>query len=213
MEWSLQERTPMSTEPATYIRHPLGLPPGSVRSILALITSGLFALLILLPAARPVEIPLFLYFLMSLLMVFVVSHGKTIGIEGERHPLSMPKGTIRFLIVGVVIAAIGWQFWNNRDLLLKRLTPTAQQIEQWPWLFLALFSGFGLGRLLRAGPWRNRPMFQDILAWVSLICMIGLVVEILAVVFIKPTMPAGLDLNALENTLTMAIALYFGARS
>ena len=203
----------MSTESATYIRHPLGLPPGSIRSILALITSGLFVLLVLLPASRPVEIPLFLYFLMSLLLVFVVSHGKTIGIEGERHPFGMPKGTIRFLIAAGVVAALAWRFWSDRELFVKRLTPSVQQLEQWPWLFLALLGGFALGRLLAAGPWRYRPMFQDILAWVSLICMIGLVVEILAIVFIRPTLPAGLDLNALENTLTMAIALYFGARS
>ena len=142
----------MSTEPATYVRHPLGLPPGSVRSILAVMTTAIFVLLLLLPASKMVEIPLFLYFLMSLLLVFVVSHGKTIGVEGEPHPFGMPKGSIRFLIIAAVIATIGWRFWSDHDLLLKRLTPSQDQLRQWPWLFLALFGGFLAGRLLRMGP-------------------------------------------------------------
>ena len=203
----------MSGLPQQYVRHPLGLPPGSVRAMLAVMITGLFVLLVCLPAEKVVEVPLFLYFLMSLLLVFITAHGKTISAEGDPHPFGMPKGFFRTLVLIGIVAAIGWRIWIDPSQLTKRLTPTEHQLADWPYLCGSLFGGFLLGRLLRIGPWRSRPMFQDLLAWVSLLCMIGLVIYTLAVVFVRPTMAEGLDLRWLESALTGAIALYFGARS
>jgi hypothetical protein len=194
-------------------RHPLGLPPGSIRSILSIMITGLFATLLLLPASQNVTVPPFLYPLLSLLLVYVVAHGKTIATAGERPPLHLPHGTVPFLVTIGLIAAVSWKFVNDRDTLLSRLTPTTEQLQQWPVLLAALFGGFFFGRVVRRGPWNHTPMYQDLLAWVSLLCMLGLGIETLAVVFIHPTLPEGLDMHKLEAFLTAAVALYFGARS
>src|SRR5262245_7370799 len=87
--------------PAVTTRHPLGLPPGSVRALLSLIICGLFWVLILLPPEKAVPIPVFLYFLLSLILVFFVAHGSTIGrASGSlRSPWHLPRGTFRVLIV------------------------------------------------------------------------------------------------------------------
>jgi len=194
-------------------RHPLGLPPGSVRSILAVMITGLFAILLLQPASETVYMPAFLYPLLSLLLVYVVAHGKSIAPAGERPPLHLPHGTVPFLVTIGLIAAVAWKYVNDHDTLLARLQPTSAQLQQWPELLAALFGGFLFGRILRRGPWNHTPMYQDLLAWVSLICMLGLGIETLAVVFIHPTLPEGLDMHKLEAFLTAAVSLYFGARS
>src|SRR5262245_39527315 len=95
----------------TVSRHPLGLPPGSVRAMLSLMICGLFWILISLPADKNVPIPLFLYFLLSLILVFFVAHGSTIGrASGSlQSPLHLPRGTFRVFIVLGSAAAVGWQ--------------------------------------------------------------------------------------------------------
>jgi hypothetical protein len=121
--------------------------------------------------------------------------------------------TFRILIVAMIAAAVGWKLYSDQPTLIQRLTPSAEQVRLWPWLIVALTGGFIAGRLLRWGPWRDSAAFQDLLAWVSLLCMIGLAVETLVVIFIHPTLPEGLSLPKLELFLTAAVALYFGARS
>src|SRR4051812_9424225 len=103
----------MSTVPSGYVRHPLGLPPGSVRATLALMITGLFLLILALPASRAIEVPLFLYFLLSLLLVFVTAHGKTISVAGAPHPFNLPRATFRLLIVLGIIAVVGWRASSN----------------------------------------------------------------------------------------------------
>lgn len=200
--------------PAAYpTRHPLGLPAGSVRALLALMITGLFAVLVALPANRTVELPLFLYFLLTLLMVFVASHGSSIGVPGDAHPFGMPRGTFRFLVLAMIVAALAWTGYADRELLLRRVTPTPEQLKQWPTLCIALFGGFFVGRLLRWGPWRQTVMFQDIFATLSLLCMLGLLAETLLLLFVIPSLPQGLDLRMIETALTAMVSLYFGARS
>lgn len=203
----------MSNAVQPITRNPLNLPAGSVRGILALAIAGLFAILIALPADRDIVIPMFLYPLLSLLLVYSVAHGRSIGTQADRHPLGLPRGMLRLLIVAAIVATVTWKAVTERDVLLQRLTPKPGQLGEWPALLAALGGGFIAGRMLRLGPWRNTPMFQDLLAWVALLCMIGLAVETLGVVFVHPSLPDGLNLRALELCLTGAVALYFGARS
>ncbi len=201
----------MDESPVT-TRHPLNLPPGSVRAMLSVMISGLFAVMLILPADRVVEVPLFLYPLLSLLLVFAVTHTGTHGGPPTR-PFGWPRWIFRVLIIAGIAGAVGFQFVNNRELLMKRLTPTEAQLHEWPVLLGALAGGFLVGRLLQYGPWRNTAMFQDLLAWLSTLCMIGLAVETLAVIFIHPTIPEGINMRHLESFLTATVALYFGARS
>ncbi len=196
-------------------RHPLGLPPGSVRAVLSLIIVGLFWLILLLPQENALQVPLYLYCLLGLVFIFFVSHGHSIAPQGSGHrsPLGLPKGSIRAIIFLGTAAVIGWCVHSNRALLLERLTPTPEMLYQWPYLLLALVGGFFLGWLIRLGPWRNVYWFQDIQAWISLIAMAGLGIEVVIRLFVNPTLERDINLPLWEEVLVGIVAFYFGVRS
>ena len=198
-----------------YLRHPLGLPPGSVRSVLAMMIAGLFWLLIAMPEGHEVPVPPFLYFLLALILLFFGAHGHTIGrhLGDGRSPLGLPRGTVRALILIGTAAIVGWLYYSKPDQFVERLTPDSHRLSEWPMLVLASIGAFTLGYLVRLGPWRSTPGFQDSLASLSLVAMLGLVAETVIVVFINPNVLTGLDLKVWEGILTAAVAFYFGARS
>jgi len=204
---------PDSSEP--YLRHPLGLPPGSVRSVLAMMIAGLFWLLVAMPEGHEIPVPPFLYFLLALIMLFFGAHGHTIGrhIGDGRSPLGLPRGTVRGLILIGTVAILGWLYYEKPDQFFERLTPDKERLREWPILLLASIGAFSLGYIVRLGPWRSSPGFQDALASLSLVAMLGLVAETVIVVFINPNLLQGLDLRVWEAILTGAVAFYFGARS
>jgi hypothetical protein len=198
-----------------FTRHPFGLPAGSVRATLALAIAGLFWTLLLLPDEKQIPIPLFLYFLMAMILLFFFSHGKSIGAGDGRSPWGLPRGTFRFLLVAGTAAVFGLFYYLHQELPLAKLVPKPEQLTQWPNLLIALAGGLGLGWLVGRGPWRTSYVFQDIQAWVSLLAMLGLTAEILIVLFINPNLKKELklDLSLWECILTGIVAWYFGARS
>ncbi len=207
----------MSAEPeqeVSFVRHPLGLPPGSVRATLALMIAGLFWLLLALPDNYPGKVPLFLYVLLGLIMLFIGAHGHTIGHHITGHsPLYLPRGVLRALLLLGTAAELAWLYYAHRDRLATRLTPDPNQLVQWPMLLISAFGGYGLGYVVRKGPWRKSPGFQDILATISLLAMLGLVGETIFIVFINSTIETPLDASAWEAILAAIVAFYFGARS
>jgi hypothetical protein len=212
-------RLPMAAAPAQdvpYVRHPLGLPPGSIRAVLALMIAGLFWLFLALPDSFPQEekVPLFLYVLLAMVFLFFGSHGHTIGrhLTGQ-SPLYLPRGILRATLLIGSAALIGWLYYTNPERLTNRLTPDPKHLEQWPVLLISAFGGFTVGCVVRKGPWRQSAGFQDILATVSLLAMLGLVIETILVVFIKSTTVQTMDLSTWEAILTAVVAFYFGARS
>jgi hypothetical protein len=204
---------PQGLEPVH--RHPLGLPPGSVRAIIALLIAGLFWVLLLMPEDRfGGPIPLHIYGLLALvLIVFVVHRRDPVAPTETRQRPQWWLALIRLLLVAGFIGAVVWQYTQNPELLKKRLTPTPEMLPQWPSLLLSMAIGFGLGLLIRLGPWRNSAAVQDLQAWVSLLAMFGLVIEVLLEIFIQPELNETIDLNLWRNILTGVVAYYFGARS
>jgi hypothetical protein len=198
------------------VRHPLGLPPGSVRAVLALMIAGLFWLFLALPDTLPEDerVPLFLYAMLALVLLFIGQHGHTIGHHITGHsPLYLPRGVLRAVLILGTAAELGWLYYAHPDRLTNRLTPDPNLIGHWPELLLATFGGFGVGYIVRKGPWRTSAGFQDILAWVSLLAMIGLVGYTILIVFVKPTMRLPIDPSTFETILSAIVAFYFGARS
>ena len=196
-------------------RHPLGLPQGSVRAVLSLTIVGLFWLLLLLPSDKDVQIPLYLYFLLGLVLLFFASHGRSIASQetGHHSPLGLPRGSIRGIILLGTVAVVAWCIHSDLDLLIKRLTPTATQLPQWPYLLMALLGGFFLGWIIRLGPWKGLYWFQDVQAWISLIAIVLMAAEIVIRLFIRPNMDQELDLPLFEKILVGIVAFYFGVRS
>jgi hypothetical protein len=207
----------MSTAPAppAETRHPLSLPPGSVRAVLALMIAGLFWGCVAMPETKDVPVPLFLYFLLGLILLFFGAHGHSIGphLGDRRHPLGLPRGSIRAILLLGMAAVLGWIYYAHPERLPSRLTPDPDQLKQWPTLLTATVAGFALGYLVRLGPWRTTAAFQDLLAWVSLLAMLGLVFETVWVIFINPSLFERQDLATWEAILTAVVSFYFGARS
>ena len=197
------------------IRHPLGLPPGSVRGMLSLLIAIEFWLLLMLPDSSKVPIPVNLYLLLSMVAIFFVSHGKTIHAASDPSPspLYLPGGTLRFLILAGTVAIVGYQYVNHYERLIERLRPAESQFAFWPTLIGAYVGGFLVGYIFRVMPFRNNWMFQSFLAWLSIIAMILLFVEIFVQAFINPSLKEKFDLHAWEAIVTAVVACYFGTRS
>jgi hypothetical protein len=196
-------------------RQPLRLPAGSLRATMSLFIAALFWLFILLPEEKRIPVPLFLYFLAGMVMLFLVAFRHSEPSKSTSGPWGLPSGVFRFLLVGGTVLVIVLHVYLYGGSPLSRLVPQPEQLHQWPNLTLALFCGLGIGWLVGRGPWRKWAVFQDIQAWVSLIAMLGLFVEVIILLFINPNLERNppIDLRLFETILTGVIAWYFGSRA
>ncbi len=191
-------------------RAPLGLPPGSIRAILSLGIAGSFWLYLSLPKAD--HVPLYLFFLSSVLLLFFASHGRTISAPAARHPWHLPKGTFRLLIIAGTIAVIVYQYMQDPQEIARRLKPNVTELESWTLYFGATLGGFFLGWLLAHGPWSKLAAFQDLMAWLAVIALLMMLAETFWKVFIDAKGIVG-DRPIWETTLVAVISCYFGTRS
>jgi hypothetical protein len=206
------------------MRQPLGLPAGSVRALLALMVFGTIWAILLLPEVRPdvqpVAIPLYLYYLMFLILghYFGMRAHHALTVPRPSPPLHLPRGSLRILFIIGFAAVLGWGFYHDPEFA-KHLVPAAS--EQ-PYLIAvvlgAFFVGIIVGRIgnrFFVGPGGVSPWFQDVLAWVSLLAMLGLGIDFMIHLFINPTLPAArqLDHPFWEGLLASIVAFYFGVRS
>src|SRR6516164_1808953 len=143
-------------------RHPLGLPPGSVRGVLSLLITIQFWVLLILPDSAKVPVPINLYLLMSLVIIFFVSHGKSIASRAEPtpSPLNLPGGILRLIIIGGTIALVAYLWTNHPERLTDRLKPAAEQVAFWPAKVGAYVGGFLVGFIFKILPIRNNWLFQ-----------------------------------------------------
>jgi hypothetical protein len=200
-------------------RQPLNLPAGSVRSSLVLLIILPFWVLLAVPT-REVPMPLYLYFLLGLVLVFFASHGGTIA---PRHaadhpsPWHLPRGFFRLALILVTAGLVGWRVYSDPSGtdLADRLTPSPEQLANWPYLLgtmAACFTaGWAVSRLL--GRYRYSPIYQDFLAAVSIIAMVGLSGLAIVHLLINPQLKVPVNALVFECILTGIVAWYFGARS
>jgi len=205
----------MSTTPTPLPpRHALGLPAGSIRALLGL---GVLGLLWGLALKFPDKLPLsfiYLQFLMLLILAhYFAAHGKTVGQTKERSALGLPRGSIRFLLMG---GYLGLAFYLYHTGSAFELPPSQ------PFFFLIalLLSGFFVGYLLTAivaglSGGQLPAWFQDVQAWFALLGLIGLVILVMVYTIINPSLAEGSRLNVdqLEAFLAAVVGFYFGARS
>jgi len=199
-------------------RPPLGLPPGSIRGLLALQITVIFWMF-LLSSAEHAEghgrVPLNMYFLLSLVMVFFVAHGKSIARKGEPtpSPLWLPGGTLRFLILAGTAAVFVFVAIYHRGRF-ERLTPNTDTLEvAWQYYLGALGIGFVLGYGTRLLPFRHSWGFQAFQAWVAIIAMAILFLHLVFELIINFSLEIPLDAIAWQTAVTGIAAFYFGSRS
>lgn len=199
-------------------RHPLKLPEGSVRVSLVLLILLPFWLLLALPGTPLAPIPLFLYLLLGLVVVFFASHDDTVT------PWHLPWWFFPLVIIGVSAALLGWRLYSDWRLFgdwdqvtndtLARLKPRNEEMTNLPFLALSLGGGYLFGWVLsRLGDWVHTPSFQDIRASVSLLAMLLLSAAIIIRLFINPQLVEAVESPVLECIVTFLIAWYFGTRA
>ena len=194
-------------------RPPLGLPPGSIRGLLAIQITSIFWIFLLTPSDT-VRIPLNLYFLLALVMVFFVAHGKSIARKDEPtpSPLWLPGGTLRFLILAGTAAVLVYVAVRHPDRL-DRLTPHPDQLKNWKYYLSGLGIGFVLGYGTRILPFRNAWSFQAFQAWIAVIAMAILFLHIIFEVIINFSLEVPIDPIAWHTAVTAIAAFYYGSRS
>lgn len=197
------------------VRTPLGLPNGSVRAILSVLIVVQFWLLLMLPEANKVPIPINLYLLMTLVALFFVSHGKSIAAATDPtpSPLYLPGASLRIIILGGTALVVGYLYTNHPEWLSERLRFDPAQLASWPAVVSAYVCGFLIGYLMRIMPFRHFWGFQAFQAWLAMIAMGMLFIAIIIQAFINPTLKEKFDLPLWEATVTAVTAYYFGARS
>jgi hypothetical protein len=217
---------PVNTSGPLRVRHPLGLPAGSVRALLALMVLGLiWAILVLQDTQNINPPPIYLYYLMLLILGnFFAAHGHSIAGPGsvERSPLYLPRGVIRTILFLGFIGVFAWRYYKDQswDKLWDLKQPELGRVPYLAFLIVGTFLlGILLGHLIR---WSQRGTnvapywFHDILAWLALLAVIGLVIEVLILVVINPGLPEDRQIRqlpALEVPLAAVISFYFGLRS
>jgi hypothetical protein len=195
---------------------PLGLPRGTIRGFLSLTIMAMFWILLFLPDDKKVQIPLNLYFMMGLVLLFFVAHSQPE--ERQPRPDLAPYPfyitLIRLFIVGGTIAVLVFQFVNHQERLMERLTPTPQQVKDgWATYLLATILGFTLGYAFKILPGKDNWIVQSFSAWVSILAMISMVVELMIQAFITPDLEKQVDLKAWQTIVTGLVAFYFGSRT
>jgi hypothetical protein len=200
-------------------RHALGLPAGSIRALLTLVILVLIWGLMLIPDDTDIHIPLYLYYLMFLILGhFFAAHGHSIAgpNTGATSPLYLPRGTLRALIILGFLGVFGYRYYTHPDWndFLKIREPDLQQ----PYLPLVILGGFFLGIFVNrvvGGTVRLANWFQDILAWLALLATMFLCAEVLIQLVINPSVTPENRIypGPWHLVLSAIISFYFGARS
>lgn len=198
-------------------RHALGLPAGSIRALLTAVVFGLLAALLI--TGEQGRVPLlynYLWYLLLLIIAhFFAAHGNSIRTHpDERSPLGLPRGFFRFLFVAGFIGLIAWLYYMHQSFEPPRETSPANP--------LILLAGFFLGVCVaRVVAWTSGDQgppfwFQDLQAWVALIAVLALAVQVVVLVFINPSVSEDKRLlteGHWEGAFAAIVGFYFGARS
>lgn len=204
----------MSSVPASPRRHALGLPAGSVRAMHVIMVVLLLCASMLVPTRTPQPIPPYLIYLAFIVLGhFFAAHGVTIG--GDKHPLYLPPGLVRFLIVVALGGTIGYKLFTDEAGLYQQFELSLDEMKLQPFLPLAVLGGFLLGVIVRAilGREHQADAIKDLEAWVSILALVGLGVAAIMHLVVAPNLEKTLSLPTWEMILAGVVAFYFGERS
>jgi hypothetical protein len=198
---------------APRLRNVLGLPPGSIRALLTLMTVGF----IVVQTARGIRVSLLWFESLMIVLAHYFAHRRFVPlsppireklkceelIEDDTHPLYLPQHSLRTIIVlsFVGLAIYLWAEGRLRD-------PVAMPV------FISVgsyFLGIGFGAL---AAWRSRGKTSSTASWFE---NVRAIVTLIAVAFViavqlfgwQQSIPYGDKLEALPLALML---FYFGSR-
>jgi hypothetical protein len=208
----------MTTVPGPYgdVRHPYGLPMGTVRGFMSVLICSFFWIYLLLPdpkeGDRLMTAPLAHFFLLTLVFLSFASH----PILHDALKQEVLPWLMRVLFVGGSVAVVAYVAYTDPNRLSTRLTPDAGEIGQWPVLLATLSGGFGVGLFLRFVLGRKSELFQTIRGWIGVIAMLLLVAETVFQFAVRPALvePPNPDaMKVWEGVIIASVAAYFGTRA
>jgi hypothetical protein len=202
----------VSITPYGDIRHPFGLPMGTVRGFMSVLICMFFWIFLLLPDDKATTAPLAHFFLLTLVFLAFASH----PFPADAQKSEFLPWVMRVLFVGGSAAVLIYTAVNYPDRVASRLTPSPADVVQWPVLLGTLAGGFGLGLFLRFVLGRGSDLFQTLRAWFGVISILLLLVETIYQFAIKPSLgdPPGPDaMKIWEGVIIAFVASYFGTRA
>lgn len=202
--------TPADVEtPEELANEPLGLALGSIRGFMSLLICVFFWLVLLWPGDTVVRPFLGHFFLLSLVLMAFASN------PNQGQGPSLLPWLLRLLFAGGSVLVVLYVLGTDPGRLRSRLTPDPAEFQQWWAAYLAImFGGFAVGLFLRYILGRRSHLFQTLRAWVAVIAMIMLSLEI-GLVIMWMTMqnkPEGFAEYWEAVELAFAAA-YFGTRA
>ncbi len=203
------------------MRYPLGLPPGSVRSILALMVVGMVCTLCLISTEEdPQRIPPYLVYLLLIMLgsFFAVASGTTNVTENkQRGALGLPRGVIHGILFIGLVATIAYKVIQEPDAWKAQFELSINALKSEPFLPLYVIGGFFVGVLLRTIMGRDNQSFvyRNFLPWISILAVVGLTASLLIELVINPNLHIEnkLEIPEWDAVLAAIVAFYFGARS
>ncbi len=193
-------------------RHPFGLPLGSVRGFMSLLICGFFWLVLLWPGDDIVKPLLGHFFLLALVLMAFASSPTQAG-DGESSPF-LPW-LLRLLFVGGSVAVVLFTLFEFPDRLQTRLTPDQAEFRNWWGPFLATMAiGFAAGLFVRFVLGRQHPLFLTFRAWLSVVGLVMLALEIgLFVMFTTAENKPAEFLRYWQAVELAFVSAYFGTRA
>lgn len=191
------------------VRHPFGLPMGTIRGTLALLICGFVWLVLLWPTET--KLPLAHFFLGSMVFMAFVSHPTLPTGAGK----SVAPWVLRVLFAGGSIGVVAFAVYTDWESVTKRLVPDVDEFRAWWLMFLGVtVGGFLVGRLLRLVFRSTSPFFQSLQAWLSVLAMLMIVGEyLLFIAFNTASSKPDAFMHAWHGVELAAVSAYFGSRA
>jgi hypothetical protein len=197
-------------------RHALGMPGGSIRSILALLVVALFCGVLLFPsgAEGPQAIPPYLVYLIFLILGHLFASHRHV-VPGHPAPLYLPRFLVRLAIIAALAGTLGWKIYSDPDGMQTRWNATVELLKDQAYLPILLLGAFFIGAILHPLIGRdNAPIaVQDLQGWLALISVLTLVVAGIIHLVIEQSTSRPISHPTWESYVAVVIACYFGVRA
>jgi hypothetical protein len=195
------------------VRHPFGLPLGSVRGMFSVLICAFFWITLLWPGDQPVRALLAHFFMLGLVVMAFAS--APVIADRERETSAFLPWLLRLIFVGVSVAVVAYAAFNNPDKVQRRLTPDAGEVAEWWIPFLATMSGgFAFGLLLRFALGRANHIFVTLRAWFSVVGMVMLAIELVMFIGFSSAENKPMEFLHYWQCIELAIvSAYFGTRA
>lgn len=195
------------------VRHPFGLPLGSVRGMFSVLICAFFWLTLLWPGEQPVRALLGHFFMLGLVVMAFAS--APVIADRDRETSAFLPWVLRIIFVGGSAAVIVFALFKDPNQVQARLTPDPAEVKDWWVPFLATMAGgFAFGLSLRVVFGRANHIFETIRAWFSVVGMVMLAVELALFIGLASAENKPLEFLHFWQCVEMVIvSAYFGTRA